>query len=181
MAKRTGRKRRTKKIKLARVTITEIEVENPHFQKEHDISRSNPTHIKATYNPKESYVGYLWQKKNITDAEKWAGDRVRQAYEAMGGSGAPAMDYTRLKVDGGGSSDPITERQLKAASILLESSRALGPEGHDLVIVLAGEGLWPKDLTLDKEKRRFMSMRFRECLETLAVYWGKQGRQERRA
>lgn len=181
MAKRTGRKRKTKKIKLAQVSFAEIKVENPHFQKEHDISQSNPTHIKANYNPKESYVGYLWQKKIITDAEKWAGDRVRQAYEAMGGSGAPAMDYTRLNVDGGGSSEPITEQQLQAGSILVEASRSLGPDGHDLVIKLAGEGRWPHELTKDKEQRRYMSMRFRECLETLAVAWGRQGRQERRA
>lgn len=173
LSRRTGRKRRP-----APVTVPHVmkEVDNPHYSRAHDGDRSNPKRIKAAYNPRESYVGLLHQRGKISDSERRAGDKVRQAFEMMGGVGAQAMDYTREPVDGGGIPDPITDRQLRAGRTLREVHDVLGPAGHDLVIRIAGEGRWPRDLTSDQERQRYLSLRLRECLEHLAVHWGYQVR-----
>lgn len=160
---------------LASVQIVEIEVDNPHYEPAHHGRADNPRKIKAPYNPRESYSGWLLHRGLITPAEARAATDVRQAFEALGGGGARAMDYTKEPVDGGGASDPITERQRRAGALLSECHGTLGPAGHDLVMKLAGECLWPRDLApRDARKQDYLSMRFRECLEHLSIRWGYQ-------
>lgn len=165
-------RRKTKPKAIAGTGFIMMEVDNPNYQPVHDGASANPRKIMAAYNFKESYVGFLFGKGHISEAEKRAGDRVRQAFEAMGGAGAQAIDYSRTKVDGGKIADPISVRQLEAGATLREVHQRLGPEGHDLVIKLCGECRWPKDLTNEKYRQTYLSHRLRECLETLAVHWG---------
>jgi hypothetical protein len=170
---RRGKKAKPKPVSMP--VIPTIEVDNPLFQRSHMESRTNPARIRAAYNPRESYVGFLFGKKLITEAEKRAGDKVRQAFEAMGGSGARAIDYGREHVDGGRIAESLTEYQLEAGKTLRDVHRILGALGHDLVLRLAGEGKWPRDIApMDTHKQKYLSMRFRECLETLAIHWGYQ-------
>ena len=151
-----------------------VEIENPNFQRVHAGTSANPRKIMAAYNPRESYVGWLFGKNLISEAEKRAGDKVRQAFEAMGGAGAQAIDYSRTKVDGGKMQEPIAVYQLEAGRVLQDCCAALGPQGHDLVIKLCGECRWPKDLSPDAHRQKFISMRLRECLGSLASHWGFQ-------
>lgn len=177
MTRRRGRKRKTKPVTLAPTSITVIEVDNPMFARDHAESTTNPRRIAAAYNARESYAGWLVIKGLITTSEYEAASIVRAAFEAMGGAGASAMDYTKEPVDGGGMADPISERQMQAGQTLKQCAAHLGPRGHSLVISLAGEGRWPRDLAPgDRVKQDYLSMRFRECLESLAVLWGKQAR-----
>lgn len=173
---RRGRKKKAAPITLAPSHIVETETDNPMFSRDHQESMSNPRRIKASFNMRESYVGWLWQKRLITDAEKKAADRVRHAFEALGGSGAKAIDYSKEPVDGGGAVSDITDRQITAGRTLREVHRMLGPQGHDLVMRMCGEGRWPQDMALDRRKRDYLSMRLRECLEHLAIMWGYQTR-----
>ena len=168
MAKKT----KTKPKVTAGAGFIMIEIDNPLYQAAHDGKSANPRKIQAAYNYRESYVGFLFGKGTISEADKRAGDRVRQAFETMGGAGAQAIDYSRTKVDGGKIADPISVRQLEAGATLREVHQRLGPEGHDLVIKLCGECRWPKDLSPSGERQRYYSMRLRECLETLAIHWG---------
>ena len=172
-AKRPGRKRKDR----AKLPPTLV-VDNPNYARAHSESQTNPSKIAVGYNPRESFAGYLYYREKITQAEFKAASRVRQAYETLGGSGASALDYTKEPVDGGSRSDPITERQRDAGSLLKDVYQYLGPQGHHLVLQLAGDGLWPRDIVRedDQTRRDYFSMRFRECLECLAVHWGYQNR-----
>lgn len=175
-AKRTGRKKKPATVTLAKVTIAEIEVDNPLYQREHDGANANPRKIRAAYNPRESYAGYLWYRNKITDTEFRAATYVRQNYELIGGAGAGSIDYASERVDGGQIAQDITPQQIAAGRVLKHLSIMLGPAGYDLVIKLAGEGKWPRDLSGKDEKQRYLSMRFRECLEHIAVERGWQAR-----
>lgn len=158
-------------VGLAAVSI--IEVDNPHYSRDHHGTSGNPKKIQVSYNPNESYVGYLYSKSLINEACKKAGDRVRQAYERIGGAGARAIDYSKEPVDGGSRAQDIPDQMIEAGRLLREVHGVLGPQGHSLVLDLAGAGLWPRDLApRDSSMQRYLSMRFRECLESLAVHWG---------
>jgi len=157
-----------------------MEVDNPFYSRAHDGDKTNPRTITVCYNPRESYAGMLYARKVITEAENRAANRIRQAYEGIGGAGARAMDYTREPVDGGGHVEPITPRQLEFGRVLRDAALFLGPQGYDLVIKLAGQGLSPKDLAREKRRQDFWGQRFQECLETLAVHWGYQRQRSRK-
>jgi len=177
-AKRAGRKRAERPVTLSGVTM--VEVDNPHYRTARPGDDVTSVKITVGYNPRESYVGFLWHQRKITDAERSAADTVRQAFERLGGSGVGAMDYTQTPVDGGGGGEPITEAHRRAGKALREVHGYLGPQGHDLVLKLAGEGRWPRDLApSDKGMQDYLSRRFRECLECLAVAWGMQARGKR--
>jgi hypothetical protein len=168
---RKGRSSKPKTVTLAHVKM--IEVDNPDFQAPHAGAKGNPRKIMAAYNHRESYVGFLFGKGLINEAEKRAGDKVRQAFEAMGGAGASAIDYSRTKVDGGSISDPITIRQLEAGATLREVHKVLGPKGHDLVLRLCGECLWPHDIVpRSKRTQDRIGFLLKECLDTLAGHFG---------
>lgn len=175
---RKGRPSKPKPVTLAGAGFVMIEVDNPLYQNRHEASRTNPRKIIAAYNYRESYVTWLFGKGLISEAERRAADKVRQAYETMGGAGAQAIDYSRTKVDGGHIADPISIRQLEAGALLREVHSVLGPKGHDLVLRLCGECLWPENIApRSKTTRERIGFLLRECLDTLAAHFGyKTGR-----
>jgi hypothetical protein len=151
-----------------------LEVENPLYSRAHDGDKTNPRTITACYNPRESYAGMLYARKTITQAENEAATRIRRAWEGIGGAGAKAMDYSKLVVDGGLTPEPLSERQQEYGRLLKDAALRLGPEGYDLTIKLAGQGLMPKDLVPTKRRQDFLGQLFQQCLEVLAVHWGLQ-------
>lgn len=176
--KRTGRKPSHKPVTMAEITI--IKVEDPNYQREHHGAKGNTKDIDVQFNMRESYVGFLFARGLIDAGEKQAGDKIRQAYERMGGKGASAIDYTKEHVDGGQIAQTITDGHLLASATLREALGWLGPEGYDLTLKLAGECLWPKDVA-SNARQEYAGLRFRECLDTLAVNWGHKMRVQRRA
>lgn len=172
-------KRRRTKVSIKRASdpnFVMVEVDNPDYQPQHAGASGNPRKSPATFNLRESYVGELAARRVITEGEKRAADRIRAAYEAMGGAGAGAIDYERVRVDGGQIAQTVTDRQLNASRTMRESINALGPQGHDLVIQIAGQGRRPVEFSRVKGRQDYISQRFRECLETLAEHWGYQSR-----
>ncbi len=169
MAKRPGRKRKQKKPTLASISM--ISVDNPMYSRDHAESASNPKKIEAAFNMRESYVGFLWQRKHIDDAQKMAADRLRQAYEKMGGSGARAMDYSKLRVDGGGAPHDLHDGHLRAANYIRQSFNTLGPDAHILVMRFCAEGAWPSDTRQSKKEPGPLPELSRH-LTTLAELWG---------
>ena len=174
--RRVGRKPKEQPVTLPKVSIVEIDTKNPYFNEAYRDSADNPRVIKAQFNMRESYVGMIYAQGAIDDAEKWAADQIRRHYEALGASGASAMDYTREFVDGGQIAQSITDAQLVSSRVLKEAYTVLGPAGFDLTIRLAGDGVFVNEMSANEGMRRYLSIRFRECLETLAVHWGKKNR-----
>ena len=180
--KRTGRKTKPKPVTLARISVCEIDVDNPLYQRSHDGASANPRKIRAAYNPKESYAGYLWVKNKITEPEWVVAGIVRRSHEMCGGAGAKSMDYSREAVDGGASAQDITDAQIAAGQTLKEVESILGNRGdYVLMIDLAGEGKWPREITDNPERQRYLAMHFRTLLERIAVRWKLQTRAERLA
>ena len=176
--RRGGRKKNKKPITLPHVDMVVIDVENPLYSADHRESGSNPRRIRAQFNMRESYAGLLFGRHAIDRGQWEAAGIVRRAYEAMGGVGARAIDYERERVDGGQIAQTIVDRHLEAAAKLEEAERALGPEGYRLTLLFAGQGQSPKDLSPDDMRQRYYRERFKECLNTLAVLWGKKLREK---
>lgn len=174
--RRAGRKIKQKKVSLS--WIVTVDVDNPHFSRSHAESPSNPKATPAQFDMRENYAGYLWARKHIDDAEKRAADRVRAAYERMGGAGARAIDYSREQVDGGQIAQTITDAHLLAAADLRHIHTVLGPEGYHLVVSFSGEGKWPKEFSRENDMPRPGQL-FRQCLAALAESWGWKTRQIR--
>lgn len=173
--KRPGRKPKPAPVTLAeyaRASVTVIEVDNPLYNRAHGPDKTNQQHIPVAFNMRESYVGWLFARGLIDGGEKRAADKVRQAYERMGGAGASAIDYGREHVDGGHIAQTITDSHLLAAGVLRDALSWLGQEGYSLTMKLAAEGRWLAELSNDERRREFLGNRFRECLDTLAVNWG---------
>lgn len=175
MAKKKHKKPSTPKTAIeSRMQIITVSVDNPYFSASHGESSTNARQIRAQFDARESYAGFLWSKGTIGNDQRKAADRVRHAYERMGGAGAPAMDYGREIVDGGQVAKTITESHLAASATLRECLACLGPEGYDLVIKLAAEGHWPRELWRNNTEhyRRKKAETFRRCLTLLAELWG---------
>lgn len=164
-----------KRKKIEPVTRTAL-VENPNWSRAHDGDKSNPRFVKVEVNPKESGVSALAARGVINASQVAAADRFRALWEALGGSGAGAMDYTKEPVDGGGAVEPISIRQLSAGRDLKRASEALrkqyGEYAYRLVSYIAGEGRSIHELTETRRQRDTMTDNLRTYLSLLAKLWG---------
>ncbi len=168
-ARKAGRKIKPRKVELS--WIGPVDVPNPYFNASQSESETNPKKTAVQFDMRESYPGYLWARGHIDDEQKRAADRVRAAYERMGGAGARAIDYSQTKVDGGQIAQTITLPQLTAAQDLRDAAMCLGPEGYNLVVSMCGEGKWPKEFTRSNDIPN-VGRKLRDCLTCLAEHWG---------
>lgn len=166
---------KAKRQKREPVQVTAM-VENPNWSRAHDGDKTNPRLIAVPFNHKESAISVLAAKGSIDAAQTAAAVRFRSLWEALGGSGAKAMDYTREPVDGGGASEPISLRQLTAGAELKVASDALkaahGIYAYRLVSYIAGEGRSIHEMTETRRQRDTMTDNLRTYLDVLAGIWG---------
>jgi hypothetical protein len=112
----------------------------------------------------------------IDEAQYQAGRAFQLDFETAE-RGPQAIDPSKEAVDGGMMPEPITEAQRKAAKQLAVAYRALGQDGaalaHDVLVhgktrvqVAAARGL------SGRRWEEYFGMRFRECLDRLAVVYG---------
>lgn len=165
--------RARKKTKPAPDTAS---VENPNWSRAYDGDRTNPRFVTVPFNHRESAISLLAAKGAIDPAQMAAADRFRAIWEALGGAGAGALDYSREPVDGGGASEPITERQLTAGKELKRAAEALrtshGEYAYRLVTYVAGEGRSIHELTETRRQRDTMTDNLRAYLDVLSDIWG---------
>lgn len=159
------------------------EVDNPMFSRDHRVSQTNPLKVRAYVNVRESPLGYLASKRLLTDAQLRAASRFRQLWE-MAGTSVRAMDYSIDPVDGGGTSDPISERQTNALFELrnLTISKngreaATSLRHYDILRKVIGEGIDIPNLGKTRSERDVITAYVKHGLEDLAVYWGYQSAQ----
>ena len=118
----------------------------------------------------------LHVRKMIDEAQYHAGRAFQYDFEAAE-RGPRAIDPSKEAVDGGQMPEPITEAQRKAARQLGVVYRALGQDGaaltHDVLIhsktrsqIASSRGL------VGKRWEEYYGMRFRECLDCLALVYG---------
>ena len=82
------------------------------------------------------------------------------------------MDYTRTHVDGGGTRDPISERQVDAGKELASCRVMLGKRNFDLVCKVCGQGLSFGDISSDARAKLTMADNLRDSLNDLAQAYG---------
>lgn len=174
MAKTKGQ--RNKSAFASPIDPVVMRKENPLWQRDHDGEKTNVRYINAVVNAKESAITALAARGQIDEAQCASADRFRKAWEAMGGAGAKAMDYTKEPVDGGGPVDPISVKQLLAGKDLKAAQQALEAEygryAYKLVVYVCGQGYSVHDLTETRRQRDTMTDNLRRYLDTLAALWG---------
>ncbi len=176
MARTKGRKKRQgTEFRPLGIKVETTTVENPNWSKDHDGAAANPRFIEARVNIKESAVGTLAARKLIDKAQAEAAVRFRRHWEATGGAGAQAIDYSQDKVDGGGAIDPIDIMQMKAARKLAEAERTLGERNYDLVRKVCGEGRAMTEIYTEKRDRLTATDNLRASLDDLCRIWGIAG------
>ena len=150
-----------------------IDVENPFYSRMHNVSKDNPRKVRAAINAKESAISSMAARGHLNVAQIRAAKTFCALWEAIGGSGANAIDYTREQVDGGKNAQDITDRQLHAGAELKKCSQILGVLGYELVVRTAGMGMTIDDIAGKERRRRdHAADSLRGCLEVLAVHWG---------
>ncbi len=154
--------------------LSHIDIENPDFDRSRGVSNSNPEIVSAVINRRESAIVTLFSRKLITDDQYKAAQRFLSHYEALGGAGARAMDYSREVVDcrsGGGNA--FSDRHLTAMHEMQKCSKLLGVLGFELVCRIVGQGRSIQDLAgKERRKRDYITDHLRECLDVLSVNWG---------
>lgn len=155
-------------------------VDNPYFSRDHKASDSNSVKVSVHVNVRESAITMLATKGAITAPQAAAAVRFRQLWERMGGSGAGAMDYSRVVVDGGKTPDPISASQMEAGKELkraaLVLSKAHGEYAYKLVGYVCGEGRSIHELTDTRRQRDTMTDLLRMYLDVLAGLWDFAGK-----
>lgn len=151
-----------------------VVVDNPFFNRAHPADGSNPTHITAVINMRESLITTLAARDRIDAAQVAAANKFRMLWEAAGGKGAGAIDYGRTHVDGGIRADPISETQINAAFELRRAHRCLGDTRFRLINRICGEGdsLHEFEPTASKRNKLAITQELRACLDVLAAMWG---------
>ena len=162
------------------IEIGTMRVENPLWSRDHDGDRANHRYEDVKVNVRESLTGVLASRGLIDAAQARAAVRFRALWEAMGGSGAGAMDYTREPVDGGGAVEPISERQMRAGKELWACRELLGLRGYTLVSRVCGEGQSLYDIGSKRREKDSAVDALRGFLDDLAEMWGYSTRAQRK-
>jgi hypothetical protein len=118
----------------------------------------------------------LHVRDQIDDAQYYAGRRFQSDFE-IAERGPRAIDPSKEAVDGGRMPEPITESQQAAHYRLNRAHEALGRAGKAITHDVLVHGCTMAQITERRGVRgerweRYYGMRFQECLNTLAVFYG---------
>lgn len=126
---------------------------------------------------REDPLAAMHNAGQVDDAMFMAGRHWQRAYELAEIGGASAIDPTKEAVDGGLVPEPFTDAQRKAVATLMGAKDKLGHYGDMLVRDILGERMTVKIAAARRGftselAAKYVGRRFRECLETLAEYFG---------
>jgi hypothetical protein len=145
-------------------------VENPYYSPDHPESESNPRHVTAVVNLRESSVVTL-AALHILDADQVAAAfRFRHAWETVESARQASIGFEEW-IDAGRLPAGIAERQLKAAGDLRQCRKLLGAHGYMLVGRVCGEGWHIRDLYPNRRARQTATDMLRIHLSSLAALW----------
>jgi hypothetical protein len=113
---------------------------------------------------------------HIDEAQYQSGRAFQEDFETAE-RGPRAIDPSKEAVDGGLMPEPITEAQQRAAQQLAVVYRALGQDGSAIVHDILVHGKTREQVAesrgfVGERYVRYYGMRFRECLDCLAVVYG---------
>lgn len=146
--------------------------DNPLYERAHDGERWNPKTIPVARNLRESTFASLAGRKVLDIQQVTAARRFLGYYEAMGGSGAQAIDYSREPVDGGGAREAISDRQVEAGIRLNEARSHIGHRHYTIVERIIGEGYTIAQISKDHRERTTNADYLKHALDDLCALWG---------
>lgn len=154
---------------LRNAQVAAIEIDDPMALEPGD-------KIMAFRSMRDDPLARLHDRKHIDEAQYHAGRAFQHDFE-IAERGPQAIDPSKEFVDGGKMPEPITEEQRKAVVRLNRAEGKLGADGsaltHDVLIQGKTVSLIAASRGLAGERwQKYFGMRFRECLETLAVVYG---------
>ena len=124
----------------------------------------------------------LYANGRIDDAQRMAGVKVMSLYERAEIGGSAAIDYGRVRVDGGILADPLAEAVHEARRALLGVRQAVGVGGYAILMPVMGEGIHVHRLIRErpalarglsgKRAEGYITGRLREALDDLVKHWG---------
>ena len=124
----------------------------------------------------------LFANGRIDEAQRMAGARVMSLYERAEIGGSAAIDYSRVRVDGGILADPLAEAVHEARRALLGVRQAVGVGGYAILMPVMGEGIHVHRLVRErpalarglsgKRAEGYITGRLREALDDLVQHWG---------
>lgn len=132
--------------------------------------------IKVTRSLRDDPLAAMYEREQIDDAQFAAGRKWQLLHGKSTIGSIKAIDPGKEAVDGGIMSEPITDMQIAAFQELAKCAGELGFFGNRLVFAVLGEGKQINEaarefrLSADYEVR-YLGRRFRECLETMAIFW----------
>ncbi len=132
--------------------------------------------ISVVRSIRDDPLARLHDRNQIDEAQYHAGRAFQHDFE-QAERGPQAIDPSKEFVDGGKLPEPITEGQQKAVKRLNRAERSLGADGSALAhaVLIRGETVSQiaRARGLAGERwEKYFGMRFRECLNTLAVVYG---------
>jgi len=130
----------------------------------------NITVIRAT---RDDPLAGMLARRQIDLAQYEAGREWQRHWEEAAIGAVRAIDTTKEPVDGkGATAGPFTDRQRLAFNELWVVRRTLGFEGERLVREILGDRI-PLEVAAAQRgrPRKYIGMRFREALETMARMW----------
>lgn len=121
-------------------------------------------------------LGDLHARHMIDEAQYQAGRAFQNDFETAE-RGPSAIDPSKEFVDGGLMPEPITEAQRRSAKQLAIIYKELGMNGSSLVHDVLVHNRTRAQVALSrglsgKRWEEFFGMRFRECLDTMAIIYG---------
>ena len=135
------------------------------------------TKITVARSLRDDPLARLHVRDQIDDAQYHAGRRYQDDFYTAE-RGPRAIDTTREAVDGGRrTSDPITDTQMSAVHRLIGVHNDLGHVGTGIVQDVLVHGQNMAQIAARRGSRgerweRYYGMKFRECLNSLAVFYG---------
>lgn len=155
------------------------EVDNPLYSRAHAGEKWNPQKVAVFVNIAESSISRMASRGLLEQDQVMAATKFRSLWEALGGAGTGAFDYSREPVDGGGSREPISDRQIDAGRKLAECRNLLGVIGYDVMSRVAGQGYEIRDFaTTQRQQKTYMDY-FKDGLDVLSAHWGYKSRTRR--
>ena len=112
------------------------------------------------------------KRRMIDEAQRKAGNAFLALLERTHESRGLALDYTKVRVDGGCGVPEISLGRERAARELARIKAKLGLRDFYLARTIIGSNVPISATSPSAAERRYLSRRFRDVLTTLAVHWG---------
>lgn len=98
--------------------------------------------LRVIRNVREHPVSHLHARGVLSESQRIAGEAFRSNYERAVLGGSRAIDYSRVRVDGGLPAEPLTEAAQRATQWLNDVARqsGCGLRGYAILTHVCGEG-----------------------------------------